>query len=229
MTTDKNTLIETILSVHGNVDAENKQVKDNCIVVYNLLFLGFLDDISRSIYKFAPGVITRRGLKNLEKSLNAHISAGVRNMGANFVVANIPKTAELQNATVEEVTCAHIYDTLDQFSPLTSVTKMSNHTYVAVFNKTEDAKHVAEKIDGMLMGGSPIRAYVVYPPTGGPSKTESNKDITKRSYHEFRDFTSNPTTFDYIFVKIISCAYLMLMFYLAVTYTSNIVPSVINL
>ena len=42
MTTDKNTLLATILNVHNNVDPKNTQLKDNCIIVYNLVFLGSL-------------------------------------------------------------------------------------------------------------------------------------------------------------------------------------------
>ena len=191
--------------------------------MYNLVFFGFLDDIERSIERFAPGVITRRGLKHLEKSIAAHITTGVRNMGANLVVTNIPQNAELKDTSVsEEVTCTHIYDTLEQFAVPQIVLKMSNHTYVAAFPKTEDAKHVAEKIDGMLMAGSPISAYIVL----GPIETKLETKLETRSYHEFRDFTTKPTTCDYVFVNIISCAYVLLMLYLAVAYKSNIVPEI---
>jgi hypothetical protein len=224
MTSDKNNniAIDTILNVHKNVGDEHAHVKDSCIVVYNLLFLGFLDDISRSIERFTPGVMTRRGLKHLEKNLNAHIATGVKNMGANLVVTNIPQVAELRDTNIqEEVTCAHVYDTLEQFASPKKVVKMSNHTYVAVFGKTEDAEYIAGQIDGMLMSGSPICAYVV--PSDKPSDKPSDN---VRSYHEFRDFTTKPTTCDYVFVNVISCAYVLLMLYLAMNYKSNIVPEI---
>lgn len=227
MTSDKNN-IDTILNVHKNVGDEHSHVKDSCIVVYNLLFLGFLDDISRSIERFVPGVMTRRGLKHLEKNLNAHIATGVRNMGANLVLTNIPQMAELRATNIqEEVTCTHVYDTLEQFAPPEKVIKMSNHTYVAVFGKPEDAEYIAEQIDGMLMSGSPIGAYVVNQERNSERTSEKNSERTQeRSYHEFRDFTTKPTPCEYVFVNIISCAYLLLMLYFAMNYKSNLLPEI---
>jgi hypothetical protein len=211
----KATFLNIVNNIVDNVD--NTQLKDNCIVVYNLIFFGFLQKESERLRnylsKFESGAFTRRGTKNLEKTLDTLIKTGIKKMGGNMVMTNIPKQGILRDADVEEeVNCIHIYDTIEQFIAPQKVVKMSNNTYVIFFDRHRDAINVTNKLDGMLISGNPINAYTVDP------------DIVD----EFRDLRSirRATTCDYRVINSIFLIYLAAMMYLALYYKSQRIPDI---
>ena len=175
----------TILNIFKNAD-DDSQLKDDCVVIYNLLFFGFLptdeaandamyssvstgfgikqgETIGETLQRFEHGVLTRRGFKKLDKILKGLVSLGVKNMGANLLMTNIPRFTHLADGSEEEVGSIHIYDTLEQFAAPKNVIKMSNNTYVVFFNKKTDADNVADILNGMHISGHPIGVYSFEP------------------------------------------------------------------
>jgi hypothetical protein len=90
MTYDSSNLSDTIISAYKNLGAGNYKLKEKCIVVYNMFFLGFLPakDVSRYIEPFSTGGFTNRRLKKFGKTLHSLISSGVENMGSNINFGN---------------------------------------------------------------------------------------------------------------------------------------------
>jgi len=90
MTYDSSNLSDTIISAYKNLGAGNYKLKEKCIVVYNMFFLGFLPakDVSRYIEPFSTGGFTNHKLKKFGKTLHSLISSGVENMGSNINFGN---------------------------------------------------------------------------------------------------------------------------------------------
>jgi hypothetical protein len=161
----------TVLSIYNNVGDDRAQLKDNCIVLYNLIMFGWLDPniCKKIILRFDEGkTVTKRKFKKLEKSLQKLVDVGVENMGADLVITNIPTFALLRESDiVDAVSSSHISATLNRIKPMAidKVIKMSDHTYVVYCVNRCDAKIVADKLNGVrLSGGDPMKLYTIkYP------------------------------------------------------------------
>lgn len=161
----------TVLSIYNNVGDDRAQLKDNCIVLYNLIMFGWLDPniCKKIILRFDEGkTVTKRKFKKLEKSLQKLVYVGVKNMGGDLIITNIPTFALLRESDiVDAVSSSHISATLNRIKPMAidKVIKMSDHTYVVYCVKRCDAKIVANTLDGIrLSGGEPMRLYTIdYP------------------------------------------------------------------
>jgi len=206
------------------------QIKDNCVVVQNLVFFGFVSEEEVEYLKrFEEGVFTRRGSKNLEKTLQSLVVSGIQKMGATLVISNVPKTGLVRDTdTTEDIDCVHIYDTLEYFSTPEKVFKMSNNTYVAFYKNYQDAIEIAKTLDGTFISGTPMTVYTVEPFFGEPKKPtdyrsndHSNDHSNEYSIKSSKEIVKHMTTilqnmllfFFYWFIAILSFVVFMTKHY----------------
>ena len=109
----------------------------------------------------ANAALIKKDVARMESAFSILIKAQLKSAGINFVIKNLPATAErCCDDELEPVSARCIHDTLKQFGHVNDAVVYKNHAYVW-FDKIDDSKHTHSLVNNMLIGNKIVSSSVI--------------------------------------------------------------------